>query len=215
VSITPYSESLGPFWVGDAPTRPAVVEFLDESGELTQRPEGVLTARIVDPQSAPTPIALAVTADPDTEVIEIAWDGFAAFDVAGVWTIIFYEDGARVATLRLAVQGDDGWLSFEDARTDWADAPESDALLYRILDSAKVAVISYTPPRVLAEIAAGLPVPSNLVQAQLMQARATLQATRAGASDTIGADGQTVRVYPLDWNVKAQIRPKRAKPVIR
>jgi hypothetical protein len=48
-----------------------------------------------------------------------------------------------------------------------------------------------------------------------MQARAIWNATKTGPADSLGADGLTVTVFPLDWNIKALLRPKRGCPVIR
>ncbi len=210
MSPTPYAEDLGPYWVDDAPANGVQVEFLDDSGQITEPPAGTLTATLVGPQSAPDLTPLTVIRDPDSDTITIEWTGFTTFDAAGVWSIIIREQSQRIGALRLVVQAEDGWLSLEDARQDWADAPTSDATTYRILESAKVSCINYAPKSKLID-----GVPGHFVQAQLMQARAVWQATKTGDEDQLGADGLTVRVYPLDLNVKAQLRPKRGTPAIR
>lgn len=58
------------------------------------------------------------------------------------------------------------------------------------------------------------PTPARFVQAQIMQARARRASGLVDSSDQIGADGMTVRVYPMDRTVKALLRPRRGRPVI-
>jgi hypothetical protein len=58
-------------------------------------------------------------------------------------------------------------------------------------------------------------IPARYVQAQIMQARAQRRTGLVGESDQIGPDGLTVTVYPMDRSIKALLRPRRGKPVVR
>lgn len=58
------------------------------------------------------------------------------------------------------------------------------------------------------------PIPERWRQAQGLQARALYRSSTAAAGDTLGEDGFTVTVYPMDWNVKALLRPPAGVPVI-
>lgn len=211
MSVIPFAESLGPYWVGDAPAGSLVIEFLDDDGVLGQRPDDTITATLTGPADSTATAVLTVTAEPDVEFIEVTWTTAPTFDVAGIWTLQLYPAvGARYTALRFVVQADDGWTSIEAAREDWADAPRLDSSLYEKLDAARTACLNFAPALV-----DGAAVPVGYRLAQLMQARAIMNATKAGTADSLGADGLTVTVFPLDWNIKALLRPKRGKPVIR
>lgn len=66
--------------------------------------------------------------------------------------------------------------------------------------------------RFAPELVAGDPVPENYVAAQVLQARALVRAGYVGDGDRTGLDEQGVVVYPMDWTVKALLRPKRGRP---
>lgn len=57
-------------------------------------------------------------------------------------------------------------------------------------------------------------IPERFKLAQVMQARALYRAGLARQDNQIGVDGMTVTVFPMDWQVKALLRPK-GKPVLR
>lgn len=213
MALFPTTEDLGPFWVGDQPSAPIPVEFVDELDSLQPRPALPIVAGLRDPSSTATVHALTATYDPepDSDVVLVDWAGFAGFTVPGVWSVIFTAEGRRLPALRFVVELDDGWLSLEEARLEWPGMPERDALAFRILAAAKVACIRYLE---LDPLVAYTPGPGQ-IQAQLLQARAVWNATKAGPDDSIGADGMTVTVFPLDWTVKQLLRPKRGKTIIR
>lgn len=56
-------------------------------------------------------------------------------------------------------------------------------------------------------------IPERFKLAQVMQARALYRAGLVRQDNQIGVDGQTVTVFPMDWQVKALLRPK-TKPVL-
>jgi hypothetical protein len=57
-------------------------------------------------------------------------------------------------------------------------------------------------------------VPVHYRQAQLMQARAIWQSTKANTQDQLGTDGFVVTVFPMDRTVKNILRPHRGVPVL-
>jgi hypothetical protein len=61
------------------------------------------------------------------------------------------------------------------------------------------------------DLAADATVPENWVAAQIMQARALVRAGIVGAGDQLGLE-ETVAVFPMDWTVKALLRPRRGRP---
>lgn len=104
-----------------------------------------------------------------------------------------------------------GWVTLEEARAQWADAPLDDDDLAALLLAAWDQCIEFLPagdepPG--STLPGGL-APARLVMAQLMQARALYRSLKAGSGDTIGDDGMTVTVWPMDRTVKNLLRPKR------
>lgn len=54
------------------------------------------------------------------------------------------------------------------------------------------------------------PVPARFARAQALQARARIRAGNTSSSDAQGFDGVQVTVFPMDWQVKQLLRPRRA-----
>lgn len=200
--------------VGDQPTGAFDAEFVDDRGDVADVPADALTGELLTAGSAPDrhPVAIERSSDP-TEPVTIVWPDIDPLTVPGVLRIIVRGNGIRLGALRLVVEDwASGWLTIEDvrSRTSWADAPDDDVTLWEVLEAARVACVNWAPA-----LAEGKLPPANYLVAQLMQARSVWNSVKSGPGDQIGADGLTVRVFPLDQTVKAQLRPKRAKPVIR
>ena len=98
-----------------------------------------------------------------------------------------------------------GWHTPDSARDGWLDAPDDDDQLWELLESARIQCEAYGPP-------VASPVPVNYRQAQLMQARNLWQSVRQDPGNQLGPDGMAITVFPLDWIVKALLRPKRGVP---
>lgn len=107
------------------------------------------------------------------------------------------------------IQPYDGWVSLEDAREQWADSDRmDDDELTGYLQAAYEQCVAYAP-----ELADGqTAIPARLAKAQLMQARAIWRSITSGDDNALGPDGMTVTVFPMDWTVKALLRPKRGVP---
>lgn len=103
-----------------------------------------------------------------------------------------------------------GWIDTETDLSDWPDTSGMDAdALERYLQAAYEQCVAYAPA-----LAEGAPVPGRYVLAQLMQARALYRSVISGGGDTIGQDGFTVTVYPMDRTVKNLLRPRTGRPVV-
>lgn len=100
------------------------------------------------------------------------------------------------------------WVSLDDLRAAWDDAPTDDERLQSMLDAAQIQAEAYAPT-----LAAGVPVPANYREGLILQVRSVWEAQQRNG-DVIGyGDGYAVRVRPLGVDVKALLRPRRAVPV--
>jgi hypothetical protein len=120
------------------------------------------------------------------------------------------------------------WHTVTSARNEWADAPYDedggDATLTELLAVAKAAVQAFAPdpatsPSFIIVDDILVPVddvtiPDGYRRAQLMQARNVWNSSRAGASGDFDDGSFGLSSFPLDWQVRQLIRPKRAVPVI-
>lgn len=101
-----------------------------------------------------------------------------------------------------------GWLdagNITEVRGYWPGVDEVDLdELALLLASAQVQCAAFAP-----DLGDDVTVPANYRHAQVLQARALYRAGMAGSNDQIGLDGQSVTVFPMDWTVKALLRPKR------
>lgn len=157
------------------------------------------------------------TANIGPDVLSIEWPEETLLDEPGLYTLrvtlLHTVTGVRerLGNQYIVVQGDDGWATLDDARSQWADAEViPDHVLWELLEIAKHQVIEFAP--VLAE---GVMVPRHYVKGQLMQARNILNSSRVDAAN--GGDGEDtfmIRTFPLDWMVKQQLRPTRGIPVV-
>jgi hypothetical protein len=208
---------IGPFRAGDVPA-PGLVGFIDDDGVGVDLPvsedmSGTLTSPSGDV------VALENVARSGTQFLTWDWPSALLLDEPGIWAIEF-----RVAfdpdTVRIpdafVVDAVDGWLSLDDARRLWPDAPDDDVALFMLLESARIAVVSYAPAIPIPAPPAIPVIPVNYLQAQLAQTRAiwNMAQTSPQALDAIGFDNYAIRVYPLDYNIRQLIRPRSGRPVL-
>jgi hypothetical protein len=207
VAILPVIE-LGALWVGDVPTSPTRADFVDETGNTVQI-SGYDTWSAY--MLSPTGEELGeLTGSEQGQHLNFTWPTTTILETPGLHTIVvtFFDPlGVEVQCepWKFVVQAIDGWLTLEQARGQWADAPLDDIFLYQLLDAAKEQCVAYAPALLI-----GAPVPIRYVQAQLTQARALYQSTIANQADNVGIEGFTVRVFPLDFTIRAMLRPKKA-----
>lgn len=199
---------LGALWIGDVPVSPTRADFVDEAGNVVQiSGYASWTAMMYSPTNT---LLGTLTGSGHGQHLEFTWPEETILTAEGIHTIIikfFDTDGVVIQCepWKFVVQKRASWLSLEQARAQWADAPLDDIFLFQILDSAKVQCIEYAPA-----LAANAVIPPNYLQAQVMQARALYQSVIANQNDNVGIEGFAVRVFPLDFTIRALLRPKKA-----
>lgn len=191
------ADSLGSFMVGDIPLQPVILTVFDDEG-YPQDLDGLTASGTLNG------VPLAVTVENDRLRIVLP-----LLSSAGV-NILRVKLGTQALTpLRFAVESGDQWVSIEEARDKWRDAPESDTALFELLETARITCVAFAP-----ELAEGTAVPLNYRAANLMQARNQWNASKVDPNGQVGADGFQITIFPLDWAVKALLRPKNPRPVI-
>jgi hypothetical protein len=123
-----------------------------------------------------------------------------------------------------------GWITIDEARDWWRDAPADDDYLQMLLDMAQQQVLDYGPQRI-ADAIAGISgivqdgglvvepvpgeVPNNYRLAQLSQARNIWNGVKQDPAYQ-GIGDEPFAFAPVDLTPKVQkmIRPRRAKPVV-
>jgi hypothetical protein len=129
------------------------------------------------------------------------------------------------------------WHTPTTARTFWRDAPGDDNVLAAYLSAARAAVLAYAPaipdepqPDIIdgggpeddgGEIIDGGtpesnedPIPDAWALAQVMQARNIWNAGRAAPSGDFDGSSYGVSAFPIDWQVRQLLRPRRVKGAI-
>lgn len=209
MAYLPSTDDLGTSFIGDVPVTPSVIAFHDETGNPAPTNHfNTFSTHLISPTG--TDLGALTTTVHDGHEVSVVWPSTSKFTIEGVYTLQFTftkTAGEVVHTepLHIVVQAQSGWLSLEQARAQWADAPLDDNFLYQILTSAKVQCIEYAPA-----LAANAVIPTNYLQAQVMQARALYQSVIANQNDNVGIEGFAVRVFPLDFTIRALLRPKKA-----
>lgn len=105
-----------------------------------------------------------------------------------------------------------GWLTEAGAKELWPEAEGLDPKLLSMLVSAAAQQCDeYLGDRVDPSAPNSLAWGEGYRLAHLMQIKALWNAQSAGQGDLIGPEGQVVRVYPMDRQVRALLRPARRK----
>lgn len=207
MAILPVIE-LGSLWVGDVPQSPTRADFIDETGNTVQISGfDSWEAYMLSPVGE---VLGSLSGEDHGNHLEFTWPETTILEAPGVYKIIvtFFDPlGVEIQCepFSFVVQEIDGWLTLETARAQWGDAPLDDVFLHQILETAKAQCVAYAPALLL-----GAQVPVTYVQAQLLQSRAIYQSVIANQQDSVGVEGFQVRVFPLDFTIRAMLRPKRA-----
>jgi hypothetical protein len=206
------------YYVGDTPHEPLIV--LPELNGVPQELHGNDTADVLCLAPDGTEIT-TLTAEVQGNHIDVIFPETSIFDTAGIYTIIVTIDHIhahesegieQVDPVRIvADDSTEQWATLAITRASWVDARAvDDDVLYEILQIAKHQVIEYAPA--LAEDA---DVPQSYRLGQILQARNTYNSSIVDASSgDIGADTFVIRPFPLDWQVKQLLRPRRGNPVV-
>lgn len=111
-----------------------------------------------------------------------------------------------------------GWLTMDEIRLLWADAPADDFALELILEASRLTCIEHSlmdDGGTLRHWQADDPVPADYLTAQRLQCVAIWRTTQTSVSeDTIGFDQTAVRVWPMSNDIRQLLRRPR-RPVIR
>lgn len=202
-AIAPAGTQTGPFWVGD--TALTSVFELDRDGEAVTGFTGA-SVKLTDPFGVVDTLTGVATVTDSTATV--AWPN-GTFDAPGLWTLQLVLTGTgkieRANQVPFVVEDDSEWHTLDSARREWTTgAPSDSVLLYNLLVSARLAVQAYAP-----ELALDERVPLNYRQAQIMQARNTMNAAKTDPQQAMDGEMFVIRPYPLDNTIKQLLRPKR------
>lgn len=203
---------IDPFWVGETPQ---AVEFdiTDETNSVVELPPGTLvSAELYAPRTVTDPAELGAVLDLEESTVTVTWPELVGpFAVGGVYTLrlrLTIEGRANYLTAYIPVLAFDGWLTPDEARQWWPGAPDDVPLLMMLLHNAREAIEAVALARYLT------PAPSPEARnAQLLQARAIYTLGQTSPQEEVGMESLSVRVYPMDWNIRQLVRPKRVRPV--
>lgn len=194
-------------YVLDVPAQ-VTLDFYDETGNPAPTNNfDAHTAYLIYPDGDTVTLTSAIH---DGHSLHVNFPTSSVLTVPGVYAIqaVFtHTSGQDVTTdpYQFPVLELDGWLTLEQARRRWPDAPVDDVVLYELLDVARTQCQAYAPALLLGAV-----VPATYREAQYLQARAIFMASISNQADSVGVDGYQVRSFPLDWNIRALLRPKKA-----
>lgn len=225
--------TIGPFWTGDSPAAPIELDLYSED-DLSVYTSATITLHAPDWAAVGSPIVVPFEGEPAIAFTLPA----ASLGQPGIHTLVprltSPTGSVTLPASEFVVQEDTGWHTLDSARQAWSSAPDDDPQLYRLLETARVQCAAYAP-KLTGQVStstamtvapdpenAGYYVlvepgststaprpPVNYKQAQLLQARGIWQSTMANVRDQSGPDQFPVTVFPMDWTVKALLRPKR------
>ncbi|MEU4361202.1 hypothetical protein [Promicromonospora sp. NPDC023987] len=101
------------------------------------------------------------------------------------------------------------WLTDAQVIALWADAANLDPdVLALLLESAYDDCVAYLPDMEIEPD----PIPKSWMLAQAYQAKSRYNALLAGSDGSVGTPENGLTLFPLDWQVKQLLRPKRGRP---
>ena len=207
------------FYVGDIPAEDFVVSPSLNNDAIQLHGQDVAEVLLTDPPGTTVTTLTGTVSGQDVDVTFPA--DVSVFTTAGIYTMVVVIDKTAEAGSDGVIQADpirivaddtgDEWATLSLARDQWIDARTiEDAMLYDLLALSKSQILEYAP--VLAD---GVAVPLTYRMAQITQAKNVYNGSLvdAGTGD-IGNDTFTIRPFPLDWQVKQMVRPRRGTPVV-
>jgi len=206
------------FYTGDIPAAALIVSPSLNGEAITLHDGDTVVVLLTDPSGDEI---TTLTGALDDQDIEVTFPGTTVFTEPGIYTLTVVIDhtGDAGATgiqqadpIRLVADDTAAqWATLALARDQWIDArPMDDPLLYDLLTLAKDQVVEYAP--VLAD---GVAVPLRYRLGQIAQAKNVYNGSLVDAgSGDIGSDSFQIRPFPLDWQIKQMLRPRRGTPVV-
>lgn len=204
---------VGPYWVGDNPGS-FEIDVTDDIGEVADLEAfTAATAELFAPGTITNPVAMAATLNALDGSVTVEWPEDTPVAADGLYAVrirLTGPAGSRyVDPLNVVGMAFDGWISLSQAAAWWSDAPsENPSYLYMLLYAAKRAILGWAK-----ELPEGTPPPPHYIDGQLLQAQAIYTLGQSNPQESVGFEQLSVRVYPLDWNIKQLVRPRRAIPV--
>lgn len=202
------------FYIGDIPADVLVIEPPET---ITLEEFDTAAAGLIPPDGG-TAVPVSADIDEVTGAVLVDFpDTDSLFTEAGIYRLRILltsvPNGYRqqLPDLPLVVQDDGaGWHNLDSIRSEWPDAEAiPDWSLHAMLEVAREQCTAFAPA--LEEDAA---VPTRYREAQRIQARNVWTAAKVAPDGSLGQEDFIVRPFPLDWHVKAILRPKRGIPVI-
>ena len=206
------------FYMGDIPAAALIVSPSLNGEPITLQPLDDVVVLMTDPSGDEI---TTLTATVDEQEIEVTFPLASVFTEAGIYTLTVVIDHTPNAggvgiqqgdPVRLVVDNPSAeWATLALARNQWVDARAiDDPILHDLLQLAQDQVIEYAP--VLADDA---PVPLPYRLAQVAQAKNVYNGSLVDSgSGDIGNDTFQIRPFPLDWQIKQMLRPRRGTPVV-
>ena len=97
----------------------------------------------------------------------------------------------------------------------WPGAADYGDELDPVLSVAQIQCAAFAPALAPDPVSGVTTIPDNYVAAQVLQARNLIRAGIAGDDGAQGGYSEGVTLPPLDWQVKALLRPRSGKPKVR
>jgi hypothetical protein len=108
-----------------------------------------------------------------------------------------------------------GWVETDEVVEFWPEADDlTTGALISYLQAAYEQCVEFLPHVAVPTPPIALPPPERYILAQVMQAQALFRSNVAGSGDTLGGDGQSVTLFPMDWTVKNLLRPTKIGRVL-
>lgn len=202
------------YYTGDVPTAALIVSPSLNGEPLTVNAADTAEVLLTAPDGDEI---TTLTGTIDEDDVQVTFPGTTVFTDPGIYTLtilIDYDAGGiqQADPVRLVVDDTSAqWATLALTRDQWVDARTmEDALLYELLELSKVQILEYAPA-----LADGVAVPLQYRLAQIVQAKNVYNSSLVDAgSGDIGNDTFTIRPFPLDWQVKQMLRPRRGTPVV-
>ena len=202
------------YYTGDVPTAALIVSPSLNGEPLTVNAADTAEVLLTAPDGDEITTLTGTIAEDD---VQVTFPATTVFTDPGIYTLtilIDYDAGGiqQADPVRLVVDDTTAqWATLALTRDQWVDARTmEDALLYELLELSKVQILEYAPA-----LADGVAVPLQYRLAQIVQAKNVYNSSLVDAgSGDIGNDTFTLRPFPLDWQVKQMLRPRRGTPVV-